>query len=111
MARRRFKDRLSLGRSQLVPCLHGETASARHFRRKWEAVRFQNWLAKELEPLGLTVEVKNQGHHWIVTKPGFRAEWWPSSAKLVFNKAYTQGIHCHDRMQFVAAVRAKMTKS
>jgi len=33
-----------------------------------------------------TLHITNQGHHWQLTKEKFAAEWWPSSAKLVFNK-------------------------
>lgn len=30
------------------------------------------------------------------------AEWWPSSAKMVLNKNYPNGIHIHDYQQAMA---------
>ncbi len=43
------------------------------------------------------VTITNHGHHWkFIYTGGRQAEWWPSSAKLVFNRQYKKGIHCHD---------------
>jgi predicted kinase len=40
------------------------------------------------ERYGLALRVLNNGHHWILDKSGFIAEWWPSSAKLALNRDY-----------------------
>ncbi len=45
---------------------------------------------------GFTFDVNNEGHHWIWQKGKFVAEWWPSSAKLVFNRDYDRSCHAHD---------------
>jgi hypothetical protein len=44
---------------------------------------------------GLTLRILNSGHHYIFEGTGFLGEWWPSSAKLVFNKQWKRGVHCH----------------
>ena len=45
------------------------------------------------EQHGCSLRVLNDGHHWLLQKPGFMAEWWPSSAKLAVNRDY--GRHNH----------------
>jgi hypothetical protein len=42
---------------------------------------------------GFTLRVLNGGHHWLIQKPGFVAEWWPSSAKLALNRHYDRTYH------------------
>jgi len=37
-------------------------------------------------------------------KDPFLAEWWPSSAKLVLNKKWEEGIHCHDYKQALMVI-------
>jgi hypothetical protein len=39
------------------------------------------------------LRVLNDGHHWLFQKPGFMAEWWPSSARLAVNRDYGRHIH------------------
>lgn len=46
-----------------------------------------------------TFEIKNNGHHWMFRKTGVLVEWWPSSAKLVRDKQWTNGVHIHDYLQ------------
>ena len=41
------------------------------------------------ERYGCLLRVLNDGHHWLFQKPGFMAEWWPSSAKLAINREYS----------------------
>jgi hypothetical protein len=45
------------------------------------------------EARGCSLRVLNDGHHWLFEMPGFTAEWWPSSAKLVLNRNYVQAHH------------------
>jgi hypothetical protein len=42
---------------------------------------------------GCSLRVLNDGHHWLLQKPGFMAEWWPSSARLAVNRDYGRHIH------------------
>src|SRR5437667_12414283 len=45
------------------------------------------------ERYGCSLRVLNDGHHWLLQKPGFMAEWWPSSAKLAVNRVYDRDYH------------------
>jgi hypothetical protein len=53
---------------------------------------------------GYRVRVHGEGQHWCVERDGFTAEWWPSSAKLVINKGWQGGIHCHDVGQVIEEI-------
>jgi hypothetical protein len=44
------------------------------------------------EARGCLLRVLNGSQHWLFQKPGFMAEWWPSSAKLAVNRDY---LHAH----------------
>jgi hypothetical protein len=37
-------------------------------------------------------------------KGPFLVEWWPSSAKLVLNKKWGEGVHCHDYKQALRVI-------
>ena len=107
---RRHVDAKSAGPSKIVPYRQGESATARHSRRLRTALGYRVALESWCDDHGLDVEVKNDGHHWIFTleldpKPEL-AEWWPSSAKLVVNKRWSEGIHVHDYQQ----VQAELVK-
>lgn len=41
---------------------------------------------------GIEFDIKNSGQHYIFTAHNFRAEWWPSTLKLVFNQNYAKAI-------------------
>ena len=45
---------------------------------------------------GFSLRVNNEGHHWMWQKNGLLAEWWPSSAKLVFNRNYDRCVDAYD---------------
>src|SRR2546421_1475228 len=45
------------------------------------------------EQLRCSLRVLNDGHHWLFQKPGFMAEWWPSSARLAVNWEYDRYHH------------------
>jgi len=45
------------------------------------------------EQHGCSLRVLNDGHHWLLQKQRFMAEWWPSSARLAVNRDYGRYIH------------------
>jgi hypothetical protein len=51
--------------------------------------------------------IKNEGHHWIFQRDKLRAEWWPSSAKLVFDKNWNRGVHTHDYKQVLQLIERR----
>jgi len=99
-----LRDKYRAGRSKIVPYLPGESPSQRHERRKVSAEKNEQWLREVLCELGVTLTVHNEGHHWKMVSESMVAEWWPSSAKLVFNKKYHLGNHCHDHEQVAAKI-------
>lgn len=105
----KYEDVRKVGGSASVPFISGEDPSDRHARRKIRAAQdlslFKQWCSRR----GLSASVQNEGHHWIVQGQSFYAEWWPSSAKLVLNRRYERGIHCHDVEQVQRAIQDEMT--
>ena len=107
----RYTDTKTLGRSKVVPYIEGEDPSHRHLRRleaamhsRWPT-RLENWCAGN----GCTLTISNHSQHWRITG-NLHAEWWPSSAKLVIDRQYDRGIHCHDVAQLLACLdRRKRT--
>lgn len=96
MSRRsRIPDVQHVGHSTLVPYRRGEG----HARRLHGNLRYEPQVREWCRKHGFAVRITNEGHHWQLTKDKFVAEWWPSSAKLVFNKQWNQGYHCHDYRQ------------
>jgi hypothetical protein len=87
-----------------VPYRVGEGARLRHYRRLDANLGFQASVEKWCKSQGFDLRITNNGHHWQLTKDHFLAEWWPSSAKLVLNKEWDQGIHCHDYKQALAVI-------
>jgi hypothetical protein len=49
----------------------------------------RSWAAQH----GCSLRVLNDGHHWLFQRPGFMAEWWPSSARLAVNRDYGSYLH------------------
>lgn len=92
-------DRKNAGRSRLVPFRKGEDASTRHSRRLGTNLRRQQEVRRWCHENGISLRITNDGHHWQFIKTSFVAEWWPSSAKLVINKRWDDGVHCHDHCQ------------
>jgi hypothetical protein len=93
----------------LIQPLPDETFQQRHARRLQTNLAGEAELRSWADENGIVFEIKNNGHHWIFKKPGFLAEWWPSSAKLVIAKRWNHGIHCHDwkQVQVVLAGQVK----
>lgn len=101
--RKRFEDRHNAGVSRIAPYLPGESGSRRHGRRLETALALRATVEDWATRHGFTLSVTNDGHHWTFEGPT-RAEWWPSSAKLVFNKQWKNGIHCHDVEQLATLI-------
>jgi len=53
---------------------------------------------------GVSLRVLNDGHHWLFQKPGFMAEWWPSSANLAVNRDYLRTHHAPHWADVVAVL-------
>jgi hypothetical protein len=60
----------------------------RRQRRKTRTHQSESTVRASAEKHGFCLRVLNEGHHWIFEKPALFAEWWPSSAKHVFNRNY-----------------------
>lgn len=105
----KYRDKSSAGRSKIAPYIHGEPAKKRHARRYDTAHKYVDRLKSFCEKRGIGLRVNNDGHHFIFDKNGSVAEWWPSSAKLVFNKQWRRGIHCHDYEQVIEQLSKKLS--
>ena len=101
----RFPDRRSAGPSRAVPYIDGEPSAGRHARRLRAALKAEAKVRAWACGAGVTVGIWNDGHHWRFTKNGRTAEWWPSSAKLVFQGQWDAGVHVHDADQLLRQVR------
>lgn len=62
----------------------------------------RQWADKQ----GFEFAIHNDGHHWVLKKPGLFVEWWPSSAKLVLNRDYVHDFHIHDWQQVIAKLQS-----
>lgn len=99
MAMKRFRDKSTVGSSAIVPFLKDESAQDRHARRLHANLEQRAAFSARLSVAGFEVSIKNDGHHWTMSGAGNVWEWWPSSAKLVKNRQYRNGKHCHDYEQ------------
>lgn len=95
----RIPDAGGVGRSAIVPLVEGEEAWERHDRRLQTNLRARDLLEERCREARVVLEIKNEGQHWIFRYGGNRGEWWPSSAKLVFDQQWKQGRHVHDYEQ------------
>lgn len=100
----KYRDRSGMGRSQLIPYQPGESALYRHGRRLMTNLAHSGEVTAWCFERAVTVTISNHGHHWKFIYGHKLAEWWPSSAKLVFERTYHQGVHCHDYGQVMAAL-------
>ena len=97
----KYDDVKSLGRSDIAPFKPGESWHQRHARRMAINLKHTNELKDWCDGNGWKFEVKNDGHHWMFRKGNQIVEWWPSSAKLVKNKQWGRGVHCHDYLKVI----------
>ena len=77
---------------------HNESGADRHARRLRYAVELIPKVVKWTIKVGINLTIRNNNNHWTwETMDGKnRADWWPSSAKLVVNRDFTNTIHAHD---------------
>lgn len=94
--RDRFPDTRSLGKSTIAPLFRDESWKERHERRKLTNLQAQDAVREWCKENAWTFKVTNDGHHWTMVKHTTTVEWWPSSAKLVKDKRWSKGVHCHD---------------
>lgn len=92
-------------RSKLVPYKPGESGSARHERRLNVSARHMGEVKEWCERNGVTLKIHNHGHHWVFKKDGQVGEWWPSSAKMVYNREYDKELHLHDFAAVIQSLR------
>ena len=92
----KYRDKEDLGKSSICPYRKGESSRSRHARRLRTNVKMDLELMDWATSRGFAVSISNNNHHWKLYTKGKIAEWWPSSAKLVFDKEWKKGIHCHD---------------
>jgi hypothetical protein len=107
-----FRDKRKAGRSAIVPFIPGEDTGDRHARRLGANLLNEQAAREQAIALGLTLDILNDGQHWRFSGTDnfarvFLAEWWPSSAKLVINKQWRRGIHCHDWQQVIAEIKLR----
>ena len=100
----KYRDTKRLGHSEISPYIEGEPARVRHQRRKKTANNHEDKLREFARQNAFEFKVKNDGHHFILKKRKFIAEWWPATAKLVINKQWKKGIHCYDYKQLIKQV-------
>ena len=107
MTMAKYRDIRGMGTSQLVPRRVGgyETPRQRHERRLTENLTQGRPILQEwCDQRGIVMTVANHGHHWRFRLGTKLAEWWPSSAKLVCEKHYRRGTHCHNYRQVMRAL-------
>lgn len=83
-------------RSDLHKFRKGEDPKQRHQRRLDLAVEYKMVISAWCKRNKIGHRRTHSDHHWIFTKGDKSADWWPSSAKLIFNKEYKKGMHVHD---------------
>jgi len=114
------KGRRKAGHSAVVPFRPCEGVFERHYRRKDVAWRLHRAAGEWCAEHGIRMTVHNAGHHWTFAwvcseeellsrgviletvrqkRRHCLAEWWPSSAKLIFDKLWRGGVHCHGWLQ------------
>lgn len=109
--RSRYQDVKSAGSSNIIPFKIDEHWSTRHKRRLESNLKYKEKLQIWCDKNRFSLEVKNEGHHWLFTKEGVKIEWWPSSAKVIFNQVWAEGIHCHDYEQLIKVIKKLFDKN
>ena len=103
----RYSDRESIGPSQIVPLIKDEAPVDRHRRRLEAAIAGTAQAQEVCKAAGIILHVYNDGHHWVFQYHSQRAEWWPSRAKMVFQRQWENGKHTHDWTQVVSVLRKR----
>jgi len=97
--RRRFGDRHKASGKPVFQPRASEGPKDRHARRLEFNLQAQDKVKVWCEDHGVALQIKNVGHHWIFTREKAKVEWWPSSAKMVINQKWNNGIHVIDYTQ------------
>ena len=77
----------------------------RRARRMERTARLEDQVAAWASQHRCSLRVLSGGHHWLIQKPGFMAEWWPSSARLAVNRDYDRLIHAPNWADVVNALQ------
>jgi hypothetical protein len=99
MKRKRFQDVSKSSQPSISP--YHNDPKTRHQRRYFFNLQHQKIVEQWCKENEISLHVKNEGHHWIFVREQQRAEWWPSSAKMVINQQWRKGIHIHDYQQAI----------
>lgn len=86
---------------------HEETEK-RHARRAQAAHNHLPILKQYCEVQGWRIRVLNDGNLIEIMAGPHRYEWWPGTAKVIVNKKYERGIHCHDYQQLIRIIERKI---
>jgi len=93
--------------SRYVRPREGESWKARHDRRIQTALDLLPQVIKWTIKVGVDLTIANDNQHWIwkTLDDKHRADWWPSSAKLVIDRKFEDSIHAHDPGQVARELR------
>lgn len=105
--RRRYGDVGGVGRSDLVPFIPGEKPMERHDRRLVTNCQYVDDVEAECKRIGVDLKIHNGSHHWRFKKGAQEADWWPSSAKMVFNQKWSSGLHVYDVQQALREIKRR----
>lgn len=59
---------------------------------------------------GLALSVRNGGEHWIFERPGFLAEYWPSTRRLVINKRWKKAAFPADAAELRRLIEKRLPR-
>lgn len=104
----KYKDRTKAGKSKLCPFVPDVPCKERHARRKAFNLKRFTIIRNFCENNNLVFRLLNNGQHWQVESDKKTIEWWPSTAKVVVNKNWKRGIHCHDYEQFIEILKKEI---
>ena len=105
----KYRDRnIRLDKSTVSPYKQGEPAKKRHARRLQQNKERLDIVLKWCDANGVSLEIKNDWHHWQFIVSGKTFDWWPSTAKLVIDQNYKRGIHVHDYTQVMKIIEKEL---
>lgn len=59
----------------------------------------------------VAITINNHGHHLIFVGPGVRADWWPSTSKLVFARKFKHACHERDHRRVMKAIERRLPRT
>jgi hypothetical protein len=104
---KRYKDKVST-RSTLVAFIPEEDFKERHSRRLQSNLLAEQQVREACNVMGLEFRITNEGQHWQFRAAGFRADWFPGTAKLIFDSRWKQGVHVHDHVEALAQINIRL---